>query len=122
MDQPVAALLTDLKQRGLLDETLVVWGGEFGRTPMSEKGDGRDHNPSGFTMWMAGGGVRAGHAYGTTDEVGLHAVEDRLHVHDLHSTILHLMGIDHRKLVYLHKGRPERIDENEGHAYKKIAT
>lgn len=122
MDQPVAALLTDLKQRGLLDETLVVWGGEFGRTPMSEKGDGRDHNPTGFTMWMAGGGVRAGHAYGTTDEVGLHAVEDRLHVHDLHSTILYLMGVDHRKLVYLHKGRPERIDQNEGRVYKKLMS
>ena len=120
MDQPVAALLTDLKQRGLLDQTLVVWGGEFGRTPMSEKGDGRDHNPTGFTMWMAGGGVRSGYAYGTTDEVGLHAVEDRLHVHDIHSTILYLMGIDHRKLVYVHKGRPERIDQNEGRIYKKI--
>ena len=120
MDLPVAGLLTDLKQRGLLDETLVVWGGEFGRTPMSEKGDGRDHNPTGFTMWMAGGGVRAGHAYGTTDEVGLHAVEDRLHVHDIHSTVLHLLGIDHRRLVYLHKGRPERIDENEGRVFKPI--
>ncbi len=122
MDKPVAGLLTDLARRGLLDETLVVWGGEFGRTPMSEKGDGRDHNPTGFTMVMAGGGVRAGHTYGTTDEVGLHAVEDRIHVHDFHSTILYLMGIDHRKLVYFHKGRPERIDMNEGHAYKKIAT
>lgn len=122
MDKPVAALLTDLKQRGLLDETLVVWGGEFGRTPMSEKGDGRDHNPTGFTMWMAGGGVKAGKAYGTTDEVGLHAVEDRLHVHDIHSTILHLLGVDHRKLVYVHKGRPERIDQNEGHVYTKITT
>lgn len=122
MDLPVAGLLTDLKQRGLLDETLVVWGGEFGRTPMSEKGNGRDHNPTGFTMWMAGGGVRSGYAYGTTDEVGLHAVEDRLHVHDLHSTILHMMGLDHKKLVYLHKGRPERIDQNEGHAYTQIAA
>ena len=122
MDQPVAGLLTDLKQRGLLDETLIVWGGEFGRTPMSEKGDGRDHNPTGFTMWMAGGGVRGGQAYGNTDEVGLHAIEDRLHVHDLHATILQLMGVDHRKLVYLHKGRPERIDQNEGHVYTKIRT
>lgn len=120
MDLPVAGLLTDLKQRGLLDQTLVVWGGEFGRTPMSEKGDGRDHNPTGFTMWMAGAGVRSGHAYGTTDEVGLHAVEDRLHVHDIHSTILHLMGLDHKQLVYLHKGRPERIDQNEGHVYEKL--
>lgn len=122
MDRPVAGLLTDLKQRGLLDETLVLWGGEFGRTPMSEKGDGRDHNPTGFTMWIAGGGVRSGYAYGTTDEIGLHAVEDRLHVHDLHATILHLMGVDHRELVYRHKGRPERIDENEGHAYRRIAS
>jgi hypothetical protein len=122
MDHPVAGLLTDLKQRGLLDETLVVWGGEFGRTPMSEKGNGRDHNPTGFTMWMAGGGVRSGYAYGTTDEVGLHAVEDRLHVHDLHSTLLYMMGLDHEKLIYLHKGRPERIDQNEGHAYIQIAA
>jgi uncharacterized protein (DUF1501 family) len=121
MDHPVTGLLTDLKQRGLLDETLVVWGGEFGRTPMSEKGSGRDHNPTGFTMWMAGGGVRSGYAYGTTDDVGLHAVEDRLHVHDLHSTIRHMMGLDHKKLVYLHKGRPERIDQNEGHAFEQIA-
>ncbi len=120
MDLPVAGLLTDLKQRGLLDQTLVVWGGEFGRTPQSEKGDGRDHNPTGFTMWMAGGGVKGGQTYGTTDEIGLHAVEDRLHVHDIHSTILFLLGIDHRKLVYVHKGRPERIDENEGRIYDKI--
>ncbi len=121
-DKPVAGLLKDLKRRGLLDETLVIWGGEFGRTPMSEQGNGRDHNPTGFTMWMAGGGVRAGHAYGTTDEVGLHAVEDRLHVHDLHSTVLYLMGLDHEKLIYMHKGRPERVDQNEGRAYKKIAV
>ena len=120
MDKPVAGLLTDLARRGLLDETLVVWGGEFGRTPMSEKGDGRDHNPTGFTMVMAGGGVKAGQVFGTTDEIGLHAVEDRVHVHDLHSTILYLMGLDHRKLIYLHKGRPERIDENEGKVYHKV--
>ncbi|WP_286178225.1 DUF1501 domain-containing protein [Stieleria mannarensis] len=122
MDLPVAGLLKDLKQRGLLEQTLVVWGGEFGRTPMSEKGDGRDHNPTGFTMWMAGGGVQGGQAYGTTDEVGLHAVEDRLHVHDIHSTVLHLMGVDHRKLVYMHKGRPERIDQNEGRAYTEVVA
>jgi uncharacterized protein (DUF1501 family) len=122
MDQPVAALLTDLKQRGLLDQTLVVWGGEFGRTPMSEKGDGRDHNPTGFSMWMAGGGVRSGFAYGSTDEVGLHAIEDRLHVHDIHSTIVHLMGLDHRKLVYVYKGRSERIDQNEGRVYTKVVA
>ncbi len=121
MDKPVAGLLKDLKRRGLLDNTLVVWGGEFGRTPMSEKGDGRDHNPYGFTMWMAGGGVKGGRTIGTTDEVGLHAVEDRLHVHDLHATILWLMGVDHSRLVYLHKGRPERPTLNEGEIYEKIA-
>jgi hypothetical protein len=122
MDRPVAGLLKDLKRRGLLDSTLVVWGGEFGRTPMSEKGDGRDHNPYGFTMWMAGGGVVGGRTIGTTDEVGLHAVEDRLHVHDLHATILWLMGADHTKLVYLHKGRPERATQNEGVVFERIAT
>lgn len=120
MDLPVAGLLTDLKQRGLLEQTLVIWGGEFGRTPMSEKGDGRDHNPTGFTMWMAGGGVQGGQTIGTTDSVGLHAVEDRLHVHDLHATVLHLMGLDHRQLTYIHNGRPERIDQNEGQAFEAI--
>ncbi len=120
VDQPIAGLLKDLKQRGLLDETLVLWGGEFGRTPMSEKGDGRDHNPTGFTMWMAGGGVKGGQVIGKTDELGLHAIEDRLHVHDLHATILRILGIDHTKLIYRHKGRPERIDLNEGEAYEKL--
>ena len=120
VDQPIASLLADLKARGMLDETLVIWGGEFGRTPMSEKGDGRDHNPTGFTMWMAGGGVKGGKAYGSTDDLGLYAVEDRLHVHDIHSTILHLLGIDHTQLIYEHKRRPERIDQNEGHPYKKL--
>jgi len=119
-DKPVAGLLRDLKSRGLLDSTLVVWGGEFGRTPMSEKGDGRDHNPSGFTMWMAGGGVKGGQTIGTTDEVGLHAVDQRLHVHDLHATILWLMGLDNMDLVYKYKGRPERPTINEGEAYRKI--
>jgi uncharacterized protein (DUF1501 family) len=119
-DKPIAGLLKDLKQRGLLDSTLVVWGGEFGRTPMSEKGDGRDHNPSGFTMWLAGGGVKGGQTIGSTDEVGLHAVEDRLHVHDLHATILWLMGLDHMGLVYKYKGRPERHTLNEGEAFQKI--
>ena len=122
MDQPVAGLLKDLKSRGLLDETLVIWGGEFGRTPQSEKGDGRDHNPTGFTMWLAGGGVKGGQTIGTTDDLGLHAVDDRLHVHDLHATILHLLGIDNMGLVYLHKGRPERPTLNEGEAYRKIVT
>jgi len=122
VDRPIAGLLSDLKSRGLLDETLVIWGGEFGRTPMSEQGDGRDHNPTGFTMWMAGGGVKGGRTYGATDELGLYAIEDRLHVHDLHSTILHLLGLDHTKLIYSHKGRPERIDQNEGHAYTKLTA
>ncbi len=120
VDQPIAGLLADLKSRGLLDETLVIWGGEFGRTPMSEKGNGRDHNPTGFTMWMAGGGVQGGRTYGATDDLGLYAVKDRLHVHDLHATILHLLGIDHPRLVYQHKGRPERIDQNEGRPYRKL--
>ena len=122
VDKPIAGLLSDLKARGLLEETLVIWGGEFGRTPMSEQGDGRDHNPNGFTMWMAGGGVRGGQTVGATDDLGLYAVEDKMHVHDLHATILHLLGMDHTKLVYSHKGRPERIDLNEGHAYGKIAV
>jgi hypothetical protein len=120
VDKPIAGLLTDLKQRGLLDETLVIWGGEFGRTPMSEQGGGRDHNPNGFTMWMAGGGVKGGQVIGQTDDLGLYAVKDKLHVHDLHSTILYLLGVDHTKLIYQNKGRPERIDQNEGHPYAKI--
>ena len=120
VDQPIAALLADLKQRGLLDETLVVWGGEFGRTPMSEKGSGRDHNPTGFTMWMAGGGAKGGQTIGATDEFGLYAVEDKMHVHDLHSTIMAMMGVDHTNLLYMYKGRPERIDQNEGHVNTKI--
>jgi uncharacterized protein (DUF1501 family) len=119
-DRPVAGLLRDLKRRGLLDETLVIWGGEFGRTPMSEQGDGRDHNPYGFTMWMAGGGVRGGQVIGSTDEAGLHAVEDRLHVHDLHATILYLLGLDHMRLIYRYQGRPERPTINEGEAYRRI--
>jgi hypothetical protein len=119
-DLPVAGLLKDLKRRGLLEQTLVFWGGEFGRTPMSEQGDGRDHNPYGFTMWMAGGGVHGGQTIGATDEIGLHAVEDRLHVHDLHASILHLLGLSHRKLVYHHKGRPERPTLNEGEFCTKL--
>jgi hypothetical protein len=120
-DKPIAGLLKDLKARGMLNDTLVVWGGEFGRTPMSEKGDGRDHNPTGFTMWLAGGGVKGGQTIGTTDEVGLHAVEDRLHVHDFHASILWLLGLDNMGLVYRYKGRPERPTLNEGEAYQKLA-
>jgi hypothetical protein len=120
-DQPVAALLIDLKRRGLLDETLVVWGGEFGRTPVSQGGSrGRDHNANGFTMWMAGGGVKPGLAYGATDEIGLNAVEDRAHVNDIHATILHLMGLDHKRLTKLHNGRDERLTDVGGRVLKDI--
>ena len=107
-DKPIAGLLADLKSRGMLEDTLVVWGGEFGRTPFNEKGNGRDHNPWGFTMWFAGGGVKGGRTVGTTDEIGLRAVERPAHVHDVHASILHLMGLDHVKLTYLHNGRAER--------------
>jgi len=122
VDQPIVGLLTDLKQRGLLDETLVIWGGEFGRTPMSEKGDGRDHNTTGFTMWLAGGGVKGGQTIGATDELGLYATEEKLHVHDIHATVMALMGLDHTKVIYPHKGRPERIDMNEGHVHEGIVS
>ncbi len=113
-DRPIAGLLADLKSRGLLDQTLVVWGGEFGRTPFNEKGKGRDHNPWGFSMWMAGGGVNPGTVVGATDDLGLRAVSDRVHVHDLHATILHLMGLDHLRLTYPHNGRSERPTVNDG--------
>ena len=119
-DKPVAGLITDLKRRGLLDETLVIWGGEFGRTPMSEKTDGRDHNPYGFSMFLAGGGVRPGITLGTTDEFGLRAVEDRVHVHDLHATILHLLGLNHKRLTFLHDGRDERLTVNAGQVIKPL--
>src|SRR5579863_8917874 len=107
-DLPIAGLLTDLKARGLLDSTLVVWGGEFGRTPFNEKGTGRDHNPWGFSMWMAGGGVRGGQTIGATDEIGLRAVERPTHVHDIHASILWMLGLDHLRLTYLRNGRAER--------------
>ncbi|MEC8557776.1 MAG: DUF1501 domain-containing protein [Planctomycetota bacterium] len=122
MDKPVGALLKDLKQRGMLDETLVVWGGEFGRTPMSEKGNGRDHNPTGFSIWMAGGGVKGGQTIGATDELGLYAVEDRMHVRDIHASILHLLGLDNMKLTYDNKGRIERPTINEGSFNSKLIT
>jgi uncharacterized protein (DUF1501 family) len=108
-DRPVAALLTDLKRRGLLDDTLVIWGGEFGRMPMSEQGKGRDHNPWGFTMWLAGAGVKRGHIHGATDAIGLRAAEDKVHVRNFHATLLHLLGIDHHKLSYFHNGLGERL-------------
>ncbi len=113
-DRPIAGLLTDLKRRGLLDDTLVIWGGEFGRTPMTEGTSGRDHNPHGFTMWLAGGGVQGGQVIGATDEVGLRAAEDRAHVHDVHATILHLLGFNHLRLTFRHNGRNERLTDNAG--------
>ncbi len=113
-DQPVAALLIDLKRRGLIDDTLVIWGGEFGRMPMSEGGTGRDHNPWGYSVWLAGGGVRGGMAYGATDEVGLRATENKVHIHDLHATILHLLGFDHEQLTFAHNGRAERLTDTAG--------
>ena len=119
-DQPIAGLLDDLKARGLLDDTLVIWGGEFGRTPTAEGTDGREHHPFGFTMWLAGGGVKGGMAYGATDEFGWHAVEDKVHVHDLHATILHLMGLDHEKLTYRHAGRDYRLTDVSGEVVQEI--
>jgi uncharacterized protein (DUF1501 family) len=118
-DQPVAGLIMDLKRRGLLERTLVIWGGEFGRTPMNEGSDGRDHNPYGFSIFLAGGGVRGGITFGSTDEFGLRAVEDRVHVHDLHATILHLLGLDHARLTYFHAGRDHRLTDVRGRVIEK---
>ncbi len=120
VDQPIAALIRDLKHRGLFDETLIVWGGEFGRTPTSEGAKGRDHNNHGFSMWLAGGGVKGGMVHGATDEFGFAAVEDKMHVHDLHATILHLMGIDHEKLTYRYSGRDFRLTDVEGRVARAI--
>jgi hypothetical protein len=121
-DKPIAGLLTDLKQRGLLDDTLVIWGGEFGRMPMSEQGKGRDHNPHGFCMWLAGAGVRGGMAYGATDAVGLRAEVDRAHVHDVHATILYLLGLDHTRLTFPLHGRDERLTETAGNVIRPILS
>ena len=115
VDKPIAGLLTDLEARGLLDDTLVLWGGEFGRTPTAQGKDGRDHNPEGFTMWLAGGGVRAGFTYGATDEYGYYAVENKVHIHDLHATILHLLGLDHERVTYRYGGRDFRLTDVAGH-------
>ena len=126
MDKPVAALLKDLKQRGLLDSTLVVWGGEFGRTPFREgrtsKGNvlGRDHYPDCFTMWLAGGGSRGGYSHGETDELGFAVVKDKVHVHDLQATILHLLGFDHTRLVYRFQGRDYRLTDVHGRVVKEL--
>jgi hypothetical protein len=120
IDQPISALLTDLKQRDMLEDTLVIWGGEFGRTPSSEGGSGRDHNPYGFTVWMAGGGVRGGMTYGATDDYGFKAVEKPASVHDLHATILHLLGFDHEKLTYRYAGRDFRLTDVHGNILREI--
>src|SRR5205085_11303999 len=117
-DRPIAALLKDLKGRGLLEDTLVIWGGEFGRTPMSQGSKGRDHHSLGFSMWLAGGGVKGGHVHGATDEFGFAAVQDRMHVHDLHATVLHLLGIDHERLTFRYSGRDFRLTDVSG----KVAT
>ncbi len=122
-DKPVAGLLADLKARGLLEDTLVWWGGEFGRTPYAEKnGTGRDHNPGGFSVWLAGAGVKKGHAHGETDEYGHRAISDRVHMHDLHATILHLLGLDHEKLTFRHDGRDFRLTDVYGRIIQEILT
>jgi uncharacterized protein (DUF1501 family) len=120
VDKPIAGLLADLKQRKMLDDTLVVWGGEFGRTPTAQNRDGRDHNNRGYTMWMAGGGVKGGMRYGATDELGARAETDKVHVHDLHATILHLLGLDHERLTYRYAGRDFRLTETFGNVVKGI--
>ena len=127
-DKPISGLLTDLKSRGLLDETLVVWGGEFGRTPFTDSNSsksapedyGRDHNPWGFTMWLAGAGIQGGRTIGSTDEIGFRARENPCHVHDIHATILHLLGLNHLDLTYLHNGRSERATINGGNLIDEL--
>ncbi|WDI42197.1 DUF1501 domain-containing protein [Bremerella sp. P1] len=122
VDRPIGALLADLKRRGLLEDTLVLWGGEFGRTPTCQGSgaNGRDHNPEGFTMWMAGGGVKAGYRHGSTDQYGYYAQENKMHVHDLHATLLHLLGLDHERLTYRHAGRDFRLTDVHGHVHREI--
>ncbi len=120
VDRPIAGLLRDLKARGLLEDTLVWWGGEFGRTPTVEGSNGRDHNPEGFTMWLAGGGVKAGHHHGATDDYGFYAAQDKVHIHDLHATILHLLGLNHEKLTYRYAGRDFRLTDVEGNVVRQI--
>ena len=120
VDKPIAGLLRDLKARGLLEDTLVLWGGEFGRTPTAQGNDGRDHNPHGYSMWLAGGGVKRGFAYGATDDYGYYAAENKMHIHDLHATMLHLLGIDHKRLTYRYGGRDYRLTDVEGVVAKDI--
>ena len=119
-DKPIAGLLTDLKARGLLKDTLVLWGGEFGRTPTAESADGREHHPFGFSMWLAGGGVKGGIVHGATDDFGWNSEVDKVHVHDLHATILHLMGIDHKKLTYRYGGRDYRLTDVYGNVVHSL--
>jgi uncharacterized protein (DUF1501 family) len=120
VDQPIGALLGDLKSRGLLDSTLVVWAGEFGRTPFAQGTNGRDHNPFGFTIWMAGGGVKEGYVHGATDDFGYKAVENKVEIHDLHATMLHLLGFDHTRLTFRFGGRDMRLTDVHGRVVKEI--
>jgi hypothetical protein len=123
VDKPISGLLADLKQRGLLEDTIVWWGGEFGRTPYAERnGTGRDHNPGGFTVWLTGGGIKRGFALGETDEFGAKAIKDVVHMHDLHATLLHLLGLDHEKLTYRYDGRDFRLTDVHGRIVKEILT
>ena len=122
IDKPIAGLLKDLKQRDMLKDTLVVWAGEFGRTPYAQNGDGRDHNNKGYTTWMAGGGVKGGFSFGATDEHGGEAVEGKCHIHDWHATILHLLGLDHTKLTYRYAGRDFRLTDVHGNVLKDIMS
>jgi hypothetical protein len=120
VDKPIAALLTDLAQRGLLDSKLVVWAGEFGRTPFAQGSNGRDHNPFGFSIWLAGGGIRGGTVYGQTDEYGYKAVENKVEIYDLHATMLHLLGMDHKRLTFRFGGRDMRLTDVHGHVIRDI--
>ncbi len=123
VDKPIAGLLHDLKRRGLLEDTIVWWGGEFGRTPYAEKnGTGRDHNPGGFTVWLAGGGFKPGFAYGETDDFGQFAIAERVHMHDLHATILHQLGLDHERLTYRYSGRDFRLTDVFGNVVKEVLS
>jgi len=121
-DQPIAGLFDDLKARGLWDDTLIIWGGEFGRMPMSEQGTGRDHNPWGYSIVLAGGAVKGGMAHGATDPIGLRAEQNKVHVHDLHATILHILGIDHERLTVKHHGKDERLTDVSGNVVKEILS
>jgi uncharacterized protein (DUF1501 family) len=122
VDQPIAGLLRDLKSRGLLEQTLVVWAGEFGRTPFAQGADGRDHNPFGFSVWLAGGGVKGGFIYGATDEYGYKAIENKVEMYDLHATVLHLLGLDHRQLTVRFGGRDMRLTDVHGEVLHAILT